>query len=111
MAIKNIRSCLDATGMILVPREGLEPSCLATYAPEAYVSTNFTTAALLCTTSINIFYGMTTKSSTPLSLCYDIHVESSFLSYDSCHTNRIHLFFSNPYGRTVRSNGLHLEEY
>lgn len=32
---------------ILVPEERLELSCLATYAPEAYVSTNFTIRALV----------------------------------------------------------------
>ena len=31
---------------VSTPERGLEPPCLATYAPEAYVSTNFTTPAL-----------------------------------------------------------------
>ena len=36
-----------ATFMSLVPKAGLEPACREAYAPETYVSTNFTTWALL----------------------------------------------------------------
>ena len=36
----------EPLGSVLVPERGLEPPCLATYAPEAHASTNFATPAV-----------------------------------------------------------------
>ena len=61
-----------ASLFVLVGARGLEPPCLAAYAPEAYVSANFTTRPFLCQSgSTTEAYADTKKeASVPLPLLH-----------------------------------------
>ena len=65
-----------------VPERGLEPPCLAAYAPEAYVATNYTTPAM-----VNSVAGLGKKGRGKLNLARSRNQNKNTIIYDSIFSN------------------------
>ena len=65
-----------------VPERGLEPPCLAAYAPEAYVATNYTTPAM-----VNSVAGLRKKGRGKLNLSRSRNQNKNTIIYDSIFSN------------------------